>query len=691
MFITKSRISALIVALLSTAWSSFALTEGTLKVLSIGTEFAQDAIVQDLCGIAQADGQPMMIGVLCGRDLETTLDWASRDEAAFAYTEISQGQQSTSSQGRTLAQVLSSERWDVIVLEQHPSLAIDSETIEPYLKGLLRYVRAHSRRGVRIMWHQSWAFEDEDQQSPLLWDRYGAQSAGMYADLMRVSRALCTRYSLPVIPTGSTIQNLRSGFTREYCTGDAEHLSLTIGRYAAACTWYEAITGQKTLGNAYVPVTLQNWVRRDAAQRAAHAAVLSPFELTSQASGTGAYHSDENGHYLESESEIQPYTLPDPLVMNDGTPVTTVEQWTSERRPELLQMFSDEIYGHSAPRQEGQHYKVLLEDPHALGGLATRKEIAIYFTSEDTTPYIQLLLYTPNKVQSAPCFLMMNFSGNIGVTHDETILRPTPEQLRAFGSFGYPQWGMHQDRYPIEMLIDRGYAFATFYKGDVDPDRDDGFQDGVEKYIYRENQIWPDPDQWAAISAWAWGHSRVLDYLETDDDVDASRVSVVGHSRGGKTALWAAAQDTRFAMAVANCSGCMGAAISKRKMGQTARAIQVTFPQWFCTNFLKYMDNEEALPVDQHELIALIAPRPVYVASASLDLNADPRGELLGLVEAMPVYQMYGYRGLDSTDFPEPGVRIDGDRMAYHLRDGIHAIQPWDWLGYIQFADKYLK
>ena len=665
-------------------------TSDTLKVLALGNSFSADAVEQNLFEIARADGQPMLLANMFTQSLKDHATNAKGDLPAYRYTKVVNGVK-TVTPGKKLSEVLTEEPWDVITIQQVSQDAAFYDTYEPYLRYMVKYLKKHAPKGARLMWHQTWAYETGDTMSDILKDNFGFRSENMYRDIAGASRRVHDTYGLEVIPTGTAIQNLRSGFTMENTTRDGHHLSLTIGRYTASLTWYETLTGRSCIGNSYIPAAMPNPIRRDAAQRAAHAAVLNRFEVTSQRSGESQYKSEEGGPYNYDEALVPEYSLPDPLVMSDGTEVKTPEDWTERRRPELLKLFRDEVYGNSPAPFEGQHYKVLSEDRNVFGGLATRREVALYYSSKEDK-YMVVLMYVPNDVKGpVPAFLMMNLAGNISIHQDEGISDMTDRQLKNFGVYGIPRRGQKQDRYPLEMILDRGYALVTFYKGDVDPDYDDGFKNGVHRYTWTPEQEYPAPDSWGSISAWAWGMSRVMDYLETDPDIDESKVATIGHSRGGKTALWAAAQDTRFAMAISNCSGCTGAAISRRKKGETVRAIQVTFPHWFCTNYLKYMDNEDALPVDQHELLALIAPRPVYVASASLDRGADPRGEFLGAVGAMPVYKLFGYNGLDSTEFPGPHSCIGGDRMGYHLREGRHDILAWDWKHYLDFADKYLK
>lgn len=401
---------------------------------------------------------------------------------------------------------------------------------------------------------------------------------------------------------------------------------------------------------------------------------------------------------ISEEKEVPPYMLPDLLVTTGGKKVTTVEEWMTLRRPEILELFSTQVYGRVPRGKVKTEYIPSQVDPAALSGKAVRKEVLIRSTSGSLENSMTLLLYLPaNAQEPVPVFLGLNFEGNhkicsdpeIGITHSWV---PTDVQAGVLDHTATPlSRGVGAPSWPVERILERGYGLATIYYGDIDPDFDDGFKNGIHPLFYAEKQTKPKPDEWGSIAAWAWGLSRAMDYLQTDLNVDAKKVIVLGHSRLGKTALWAGATDPRFAIVISNNSGCGGAALSKRIFGETVGMINDRFPHWFCGNFKQYSRNEQALPLDQHMLLALIAPRPVYVASAELDSWADPKGEYLSAYHAGRVYKLFGKSALSSESMPsinQPLIRQD---VGYHIRAGGHALSRYDWERYMDFADWHFK
>lgn len=412
--------------------------------------------------------------------------------------------------------------------------------------------------------------------------------------------------------------------------------------------------------------------------------------LTSNADAT------EKQEFNYDESKVPEYTLPDPLVTTAGKKITTAAEWPA-RRAEILALFEEFIYGKVPAEFPEIRFNVFEEDRNVLGGLAIRKQVTVYFTADDHGPQMDLLIYLPKAVKEAvPVFLGLNFHGNHTI-HADPAIKITESWVRNKEQLGITNnrasadnRGDRAEYWQVERILKRGYGLATIYYGDIDPDFDDGFKNGVHPLFYREGQAYPAPDDAGSIAAWAWGLSRALDYFEQDDEIDHERVAVLGHSRLGKTSLWAGAQDTRFALVISNDSGCGGAAISRRRFGETVARINTVFPHWFCDNFTQFNDREAELPVDQHELIALSAPRPVYVASAKEDRWADPRGEFLAAKNASPVYELLGKSGLPATEMPVVNQPVMGS-IGYHIREGGHAVTAFDWEQYLKFADLHLK
>ena len=385
-----------------------------------------------------------------------------------------------------------------------------------------------------------------------------------------------------------------------------------------------------------------------------------------------------------------PYELPDPLRMENGKEVRNKRQWNKVRRPELMEILRSQMFGREPGAAPDLHSVILEESNDALGGLATRRQVKLCFDKEENY-YLVLLMYIPNERKGpVPAFLGANFKGNHATTDDPAVLLPTPEKLATYApGYEVPERNANGHRWSYEYIVKHGYAVATFCYHDVDPDYHDGFHNGVHKLMDGDKPR--DDESWGSISAWAWGLSRCLDYLETVSEIDSKKVAVMGHSRLGKTSLWAGATDQRFALVISNDSGCSGAAAARRKYGETVGRINSAFPHWFCSNYAAYGGREEQMPWDQHELIAMIAPRPVYVASASEDDWADPVGEYFSLVGATPVYNLFGYEGFTKQEVPDiENPQIIG-RMGHHIRKGEHNVRLYDWEQFIRFADRFLK
>ncbi|MCX7046813.1 MAG: prolyl oligopeptidase family serine peptidase [Candidatus Sumerlaeota bacterium] len=379
----------------------------------------------------------------------------------------------------------------------------------------------------------------------------------------------------------------------------------------------------------------------------------------------------KNTKWNYSEEKVGKYTLPDPLVCQDGTRISNKEEWERKGRPETLELFSKYVYGHTPAKPAEVKFDILATDDKALDGRATLKRIRITAADGGKSFSFETALLVPNDAakpndapKPAPAFILIN---NRPITSAD----PSRKVKDAF--------------WPAEEIIARGYATAVFMTNDVDADKAD---EALRAKGVRG--VWPGAadDGWATIGAWAWGASRVMDYLVTDPQIDSKKVAVIGHSRGGKTALWAGAQDQRFAIAISNDSGCGGAALSRRNYGETVATINKAFPYWFCRNFKKFDNKESELPIDQHQLVALMAPRGVCVGSADADFWADQRGEFLAVVHAAPVYALYGFKGLKADEMPTLETPIIRDRVDYHIRKGGHGLTLTDWTCYMDFADK---
>ncbi|MES3016472.1 MAG: prolyl oligopeptidase family serine peptidase [Bacteroidota bacterium] len=368
------------------------------------------------------------------------------------------------------------------------------------------------------------------------------------------------------------------------------------------------------------------------------------------------------------EAKVPAYILPEVLKTTAGKHITNKGQWEKTRRPEILRLFEDNIYGQLPKDYDSIRYTLSNENPQAMNGKAHLKEVLIEVFRLNKSVKINLVLFIPNNASKpAPAFLLINNRAK-----DQTD----------------PTRTVKSDFWPAEEAIEAGYAMAAFHNADVAPDDPKLFMNGVL-------QLYPEQlsavNGMRAIGAWAWGASRVMDYFQQESLIDKDKVAVVGQSRGGKASLWTAAQDERFAMCISNCSGSTGAKLARREFGERIRRINTSFPHWFSTNYKKFNDKESLLPVDQHMLIGLVAPRPVYATNATEDLWADPKGTFLALKNAEPVYNLYKLKSALGADAPAPNVAVIQSPLGYHNRIGIHNMTGFDWTNFIRFADYHFK
>jgi unsaturated rhamnogalacturonyl hydrolase len=372
--------------------------------------------------------------------------------------------------------------------------------------------------------------------------------------------------------------------------------------------------------------------------------------------GSEVYQIAEPRADIHDETKVPPYQEP-------ALPLTTAKDWEKDQRAGIYQLFEKNVYGRTPSVKIPVSYTTESVDENAFGGLATRKEITIHFSTGDTAARLHVALYLPKTNQRAPVFVGYSFTP-LGTIE------------------GSPQW-------PLKTILSRGYGVAVAWYWDIEPDRADGWQTGIRTRLAAALQI--EPYEWSAIGAWAWGLGRIADYLQTEPRVDMRRLVVIGHSRLGKTALWAGAGDTRFAMVVSNESGEGGAALSKRDYGETIAIINDKFPWWFVPAYKQYGSNPAAMPFDQFMLLALIAPRPLYVASAEGDQWSDPRGEFLSAHLATPVWHLFHEKGIETDSMPAPEHPLGDGYVRYHIRSGKHDITLYDWQQYLDFADRRLK
>ena len=407
-------------------------------------------------------------------------------------------------------------------------------------------------------------------------------------------------------------------------------------------------------------------------------------------------------HYNKDESKAGEYTLP-PIVSK------TKEEWEKEERPRTLQLFRDIMYGQMPGKPDSLTFELLSQKDDALDGLAIRKEIRINSDMKDGRHHhLDMMLYVPKNAKApSPVFVGLSFGGNHAITPEDDVrivhgvYHGSSKGKGYLGRVSGKRRSYALEAYNIVEAIKRGYAIATASYLQACPDHLNGMrmspfalvcppEDIRTEYMVPFSEAkagkWLRP--YSIIGAWAWCYSIMLDALEKEPLVDATKAITVGHSRLGKTALWAAANDQRFAGAISNNSGSAGASLSRRNFGENLRIDYWEKGTWLCGKIVEYIDNVEELPFDQHQLLALIAPRGIYVASATEDLNADPKGEFLSLKAASPAWKLYGMPTMENAEWPAPDTPIHNGVMHYHLRTGKHAINAKDWANYYDFADR---
>lgn len=378
--------------------------------------------------------------------------------------------------------------------------------------------------------------------------------------------------------------------------------------------------------------------------------------------------SEEKSGFNYYEEKVPAYILPDLLTSVSGVKISSPELWETIRRPEIIELFRKNMFGRVPATPYRETFKIVSTDLNALENTSILKNILVTIESGDKALSFNLTLYTPTGLNKrAPVFLLID---------------PWLAERNSSGMF------KEEEYWPVRQAVKRGYGMAVFNAADLDPDFFDDFKNGIHPVLDRDIRS---ADAWGTLAAWAWGASRCLDYLVTDKDVDPEKVAVVGHSRAGKTALWAGAEDPRFAMVISNESGAGGAALARRRYGETVARLNSSFPHWFCAGYKKYNDREDSLPFDMHMLLALIAPRALYIDCADEDLWGDPHGSYLSLLNAAPVFNLYGIKSDIPESMPPLNKQIISGKTGFHIRNGVHNLLLKDWNWFMDFADSVMK
>jgi hypothetical protein len=401
-----------------------------------------------------------------------------------------------------------------------------------------------------------------------------------------------------------------------------------------------------------------------------------------------------------SEEKVPAYSLPDPLVMASGEKVTTAQMWREKRRPEILKLYETEIYGRIPENAPTVTWEVTETDAGAREGAAVMKRVVGRMGENADGPKMNLTLHLPAKVNGpVPMLLSISFGFGPGAAGAKAGTAPkagsTSNQADG-GAQGSASKNQQTKARPpafdtLAELLPRGWGYAVLTYSDIQPDRADQWTSGVVGLTLQEGQTKPHPDEWGTISAWSWGISRAIDYLETEKSVNPKQIAVTGVSRLGKTVLWASAMDERIAAVFSVVSGEMGAALIRRDWGETLDDMAQNFPWQFAGNMQKWVGRWNDLPIDQHMLVALSAPRPVYVNGGLTDQWSDPKGEFLSLVAAGPVYRLLGKRDLGTNELPGLDVPLTSGDLAFHYHSSGHTAVPADWKAFLDFAERHFK
>jgi hypothetical protein len=405
-------------------------------------------------------------------------------------------------------------------------------------------------------------------------------------------------------------------------------------------------------------------------QTPAPAPAANQINLGSDPNGNPLRRALKTGHVSNyDEGKVPPYTLPDPLVLASGARVTSANTWKRQRRPELLRLYEAHIYGRVPANAPKIRWEVTGTAPHAKDYTALQKLVVGHVGSKPDGPRIRVSVYTPaNATRKVPIILLLNFGG--GPERAERVL-PATEPPNAAD------------------ILARGWGYATVGYNDIQPDRANAWTEGVIGQTLKPGQTKPAPDEWGTISAWAWGASRIADYLQSDPNVDGSRIALFGFSRLGKTALWAAAQDERFKAVFSGCAGEMGSALARRDWGETVDDMAQNFGWQFSESFQQWPGRWSEMPVDAHLLISLLAPRPLFVTGGTGDQWSDPKGEFLGQVAAGPVYRLLGAQDLGTTSYPAPDTPVITGELGFNLHTGPHTATPAEWATFVDFLSRY--